>query len=370
VSTSVLSARSSKFGGRGLTARAPHRRFGPAAFLPSLRALAAAALLSSSGIPTATAQEVATPVTGEMAVANQIVQAFDALFSGPHAGIRAVHGKGVLCEGTFTATDAARSLSRAPHFQGQPVPVVVRLSNFASVPASADGDPSGSPRGMAIKFMLPDDGDTDIVAHSYNGFPVSAPEDFLSFLRALAASDPRVLSGFLASHPAAKTFVEAPKPAPVSFATEAFYGVDAFRFTNADGVQRFGRYRIEPGAGQAHLSRAEAAQRSPDYLSEDLASRLQVAPVEFRLLVQLPAMGDPITDGSTAWPNDRPFVDAGTIRLRALVPQQAAQQRRLLFTPLNLVGGIASSGDPLLSARTRAYRISLERRARAAAAGE
>ena len=370
MSTNVLSARSSAFGDRGLTPRAPGRCFARAALLPSLRAFAAAASLLSVAIPVATADEVATAATSEMALAHQIVQAFDTLFSGPHAGLRAVHGKGILCEGTFTATEAARSLSHAPHFQGQPVPVVVRFSNFASLPASADGGTSGSPRGMAIKFMLPDDGDTDIVAHSYNGFPVSTPEDFLGFLRSVAASDPQVLSSFLGSHPAAKAFVEAPKPAPVSFATEAFYGVDAFRFTNATGVQRFGRYRIEPVAGQAHLSRAEAAQRSPDYLSEDFARQLQAGPVEFRLLVQLPAEGDPITDGSRAWPHDRLFVDAGIIKLRALLPQQAAQQRSLLFTPLNLVGGIASSGDPLLSARTRAYRISLERRSRSAAAAE
>ncbi|MCC0808101.1 catalase family peroxidase [Methylobacterium sp. W2] len=302
----------------------------------------------------------------QMGVAKAIVAAFDTIFAGPHASMRAVHGQGVLCEGIFTAAASAKSLSRATHFQGTAVPIVVRFSNFASIPTRADGDPGSSPRGMAIKFILPDGEDTDIVAHSYNGFPVSTPEDFLSFLKAVGAKDPQLLASFLATHTAAKTFIEAPKPAPLSYATEAFYGVNAFRFINAHGIEQYGRYRIEPVAGQAHLSASEAALRAPDYLSQDLSERLKVAPVEFRLLLQLPAPGDPILDGSATWAEDRPVLEIGTLTLRTLAPPGSQQPQ--FFTPLNLVSGIASSGDPLLVARTRAYRISLERRSNSAVA--
>jgi catalase len=38
------------------------------------------------------------------------------------------------------------------------VPVVVRFSDFAGVPSIPDTDPRASPRGMAIKFKLPDGG--------------------------------------------------------------------------------------------------------------------------------------------------------------------------------------------------------------------
>lgn len=314
------------------------------------------------------ADEQASSKTSQMQVAKGIVAAFDAIFAGPHAGMRAVHGQGVLCEGTFSATASAKSLSHASHFQGTSVPVVVRFSNFSSIPARVDGDPSGSPRGVAIKFLLPDGADTDIVAHSYNGFPVSTPEDFLNFLRAVGAKDPQVLAAFLETHPAAKAFIEAPKPTPASFASEAFYGVDAFRFINAAGVEQYGRYRIEPVAGQAHLSASEAAQRAPNFLSLELAERLKAASAEFRLLVQLPAPGDPILDGSTAWAEDRPVVELGTITLRALTSGPAAGEEPLFFTPLNLVSGIAASDDPLLVARTRAYRILFERRSKSVAA--
>ena len=51
----------------------------------------------------------------------EIVDALHAVNGGPHTGFRAVHAKGVICEGTFTATPEAKRLSRAAHLQGDPV---------------------------------------------------------------------------------------------------------------------------------------------------------------------------------------------------------------------------------------------------------
>jgi catalase len=192
----------------------------------------------------------------------QIVDALYALF-GAHPGYWPVHAKGLVCEGAFSPAATAASVSRAPHLQGTSVPITVRFSDFAGVPTVSDGDPLASPRGMAIKFHLPGGMDTDIVAQSYDGFPVRTAEAFLVFVRALAASGPGVssptpLANFLASHPQVKRFVEAPKPAPASFATESYYGVNAFRFTNRDGASRNVRYRVRAEAGKEHLDAAEA----------------------------------------------------------------------------------------------------------------
>ena len=297
----------------------------------------------------------------QAAVAAAAVSDFDKLFGGPRAGQRAVHSKGVLAEGVFVPSDKAAMLSRADHFQ-LPVPVVVRFSDFAGIPTIPDGADAASPRGMSIKFKLPNGDETDIVAHSYNGFPASTPHEFVGFLRALAASDTSVLKGFLATHPAAQTFVDTPKPAPASYATERFFGVNAFRFTNAAGVSRFGRYRLEPVATAVHLTPDEAGRRPPDYLAEELQQRLVRGPAEFRLLVQLAAPSDDVVDGSRSWPVERPTIDAGVIRLTRFVENSGTAQRNLLFTPLSLVAGIAPSADPLLVARSRAYRISFDRR--------
>jgi catalase len=50
-------------------------------------------------------------------------QIFDVMTKIPGAkpATRPVHAKGIVCEGTFTATPAAAGLSRAEHFQGKPV---------------------------------------------------------------------------------------------------------------------------------------------------------------------------------------------------------------------------------------------------------
>lgn len=324
-------------------------------------ALAAAPLACSPAL----AADAGTPAAVQAAsLAGELVAALDRVFHGPHPGERAIHAKGIVLRGTFTADPDAMSLSSAEHLRadGPPVPVVVRFSDFSGVPSQQDGKPGASPAGMAIKFQLPGGVDTDIVAHSYNGFPVATPEDFLGYLNALASSDPQLRDAFFASHPAAKRFVDAPKPTPVSYGTETFYGVDALRFVNAAAVSRFGRYRIEPVAGDQFLSASAAADIRPDYLRDEMRRRLAGGPVRFRLLVQLAAPEDVVTDPTTAWPDDRPVVTLGTLSLTEVVDDASPEVKTLFFSPMNLVPGIAPSADPLLAARTRTYTISYRRR--------
>jgi len=295
----------------------------------------------------------------------QLVDTLNAVF-GLHPGYRAVHAKGVICEGTFKPAAAAATVTRAPHFAGGVVPVTVRFSNFAGIPTIPDGDPTANPRGMAIRFHLPDGAGTDIVAHSYDGFPARTPEEFLGFLHALAtsgpdASKPTVLDSFLEDHPQAREFVLAPKPTPRSFATERYYGVDSFRFTNQAGESRYGRYRVIPFAGMQYLDAAEASRRPADFLSNELEDRLARNPVGFRLAVQLAAPEDAVDDPSTAWPDRRPQVELGTLNVTREVPDSGAMQRSLRFDPARLTDGI-EPGDPLVEARSAIYAIAGRRR--------
>jgi len=117
--------------------------------------------------------------------------------------------------------------------------------------------------------------------------------------------DPQVREAFFASHPAARQFVDAPKPTPVSYGTETYYGVDALRFVNAAAVSRFGRYRIEPVAGDQFLSAAATADIKRDYLYDEMKRRLAKGPVRFRLRVQLAGPVDPVADATKPWPDDR-----------------------------------------------------------------
>src|SRR5262249_56427169 len=143
--------------------------------------------------------------------------------------------RGVVCEGVFTPAASAATLSKAPHLQGQPVKATIRFSDSTGIPDIPDGVPDAGPRGMAVRFHLPGGGRTDIVANAFNGFAVATGEEFLAFLKDVAASGkeapkPAPLDRFLEANPRAKRVVTAPKPVPVSFATEPYYGVNAFEF--------------------------------------------------------------------------------------------------------------------------------------------
>jgi catalase len=312
---------------------------------------------------------MATPSTNrsreENDVATQVVDVFNAIF-GVHPGFRAVHAKGIVCQGVFRPAAAAAAISRAAHLQAKPVPVTVRFSDSPGVPTVPDGDANAGPRGMAVKFHLPGGAATDIVTHSYNGFPVATVEEFLAFIRALAASGPGApaptpLDAFLVGRPGAQRFL-APKPVPASFAAEAYYGVNAFRFINREGTSRPGRYQVLPVAGVTHLSPQDAAARPADFLFDELRERLSRGPAEYRLVVQLAADGDPVHDGSIIWPADRPVVELGTLSLTAPVADSAATERKLIFDPIRLTDGIELSDDPLPAARSKVYSVSYERR--------
>ena len=178
-------------------------------------------------------------------------------------------------------------------------------------------------------------------------------------LRALASGS---IESFLAAHPKALAFVQTPKPLPSSFAREAYFGVSAMRFTNATGLSRFGRYRILPEAGSEYLSEPAAASQSPDFLFDELAKRIATGSVSFRLRVQIAEDSDIADDATVHWPESRNIVDLGRISLNTAVPNDAAQQKYIIFDPIPRLEGIDPSDDPLLQLRAAIYLISGRRR--------
>src|SRR5437868_8082213 len=261
------------------------------------------------GYPDLPAREKCMPTNP--ALIQQLLDALDAL-SGLHPGFRPAHAKGLMCAGTFSPSPEAAGLTRAPHAGRPSTPVTVRYSDSTGLPTIPDNDPAHSgPRGIAVRFHLADHVHTDIVAHSTNGFPVRTGEEFLEFLRAAAAAGagkPEAMGAFLATHPAAKRFIETPKPIPTSFAREAFFAVTAFKFTSAAGVSRHGRFRIRPEAGTEYLSDAEAARKSPNFLFDEIGPRVAGGPIKLGVFVQMAGPGDDVTNASVTWPDSRQAV--------------------------------------------------------------
>jgi catalase len=294
----------------------------------------------------------------------QLVQDFHAAFGEHHA--RAVHTKGLIVQGTYTPSAEARELCRAQLFTESSVPVVIRFSDFTGLPNIPDTEIAANPRGFAIKFLMPDGSDTDIVGHSFNGFPVSTSSDFSALLQAIARSGGEPTPGselerFLGSHPTAKTFLTTQTRLPQSWAATSFYSVNAVQFSDAQGRSRFVRYQFIPQAGQHSLAPGEEATKSADYLSEELAARVAANPVRFTWYAQIAEASDVIDDPATPWPDDRQRVTLGHIAINQVGPNNPEADRALAFLPGSLPPGIEFA-DPMLTIRNASYPHSFQER--------
>lgn len=296
--------------------------------------------------------------------AREAVDAANGAF-GRHPGYRALHAKGTLLKGTFTATPEAARLTRAAHMQGDPVPVTARVSNGAGNPRAPDYQPDV--RGLAVKFYLPDGSRTDIVCQTARRFPVRTPEGFVELLRAQRLEPAMAwrLPRFLARNPRALITLPRGLPAlrpPASYATATYYGLHAFRFLDGDGQARYVRYTVRPEAGDHRLSLREARHRGRDYLQAEIRERMGKGPVRFTLELQIAGPGDRKDDPSSLWPEDRERVRAGTIELAGLETGRESDGDVLVFDPTRITDGIELSEDPVLRFRPEAYSESVARR--------
>jgi catalase len=307
---------------------------------------------------------VPTPSRAAEDLATQIVDALNKIY-GVHPGFRANHAKGVVAEGHFKPSPEAAALTTSPIYAGADLPVTVRFSDAGGLPNENDGSPGANPHGLALKFHLPDGAESDIVSNSLKFFPVATGEDFRDLQLAVAASPPGApkptkLEAFIASHPSVPKAIGT-LGTPASFADEQYNGVDAFVFTDKGGHKQAFRYVITPER-VVHLTAAEAAAKSPDYLVQDLPRRLKAGPVMFHIKAQLAAPGDPTVDPTKPWPDERMLVDLGVLTIEKTAADSADAQKTLLFLPGNLTDGIEPSDDPLISARDNAYAVSFGRR--------
>ena len=284
---------------------------------------------------------------------------------GRHPGFRALHAKGVLLKGTFTATPEAAALTRAAHMQGEPVPVTARVSNGFGNPQAPDF--ATDVRGLAVKLYLPDGSRTDIVAQTAPRFPVHTPEAFIELLLAQKPGPPMAwkMPVFLARHPEALPGLPANLKAlrpPESYATVPYYAIHAFQFLDAQSGSRYVRYTLRPEAGDRRIGQREARRRGRDYLVDEIRERVGRGPIRFTLELQLAESGDKVDDPASVWPAERRRVNAGAFELTALETERETGGDVLVFDPTRVVDGIELSNDPVLRFRHDAYSDSVARR--------
>lgn len=296
---------------------------------------------------------------------DRIVNALEAN-SGIHEGFRRNHAKGVCVVGRFESSGAAHDLSTATVFAPGSTPVVGRLALPGGNPYAPDS--SVPIRSFALMFTSANGEQWRTGMNSMPVFPLATPQAFYDQQLAgrpdpkAGKPDPKRMQAFFGAHPEAAAFlawVKTAKPS-ASYATESYYGLNAFYLVDAKGARQPVRWQLAPLDAAA----APAAQpgHDADYLQSDLQQRLAQGPLRWRLLLTLGQPGDPTSDATRQWPADRPTIDAGTVVIASSAPQSDGPCRDVNYDPTVLPQGIAVSDDPLLAARSAAYAASYERR--------
>src|SRR5690606_32350343 len=146
-----------------------------------------------------------------------------------------------------------------------------------------------------------------------------------------------------------------------SWASTQYHSINAFMLVDDQGKRQPVRWAMVPEAPFVPLGEGP---HTDDALSMEFQQRLAQGPVRWTLRLQLAEPGDPVADGSRAWPETRRTVDAGIVEITAAAAQDGGACNGLNFDPLVLPAGIEPSDDPILHARRAAYAESQRRRAR------
>lgn len=289
-------------------------------------------------------------------------EAIDAIrgTGGAQPGSRALHAKGTLYRGTFTATPEASGLSRAQHLDGSTVSALIRFSNGSGNPKQRDGLPGV--RGMAVKFTLPDGSTTDVSTQTARLFVSSTPDGFVDLLKAMrpGPTAPLRMAKYFVTHPrllGALPILREANKVPASYATIEYHGLHAFRWIAADGSARFVRYHWVPAAA----GKAVQGQDGPDFLTDELNARLAGGPVRFDLRVQIAGPDDSTVDPSAPWRSTQ-TVTAGTLEITGLDTEREHGSDIVVFDPMRVTDGIEPSDDPVLRFRSLAYSASVKLR--------
>lgn len=280
---------------------------------------------------------------------------------GAQPGCRALHAKGTLYRGTFTATPDAVRLSRAGHLDGSTVPALIRFSNGSGNPDQPDGRPGV--RGMAVKFTLPDGTTTDVSTQTARLFVSSTPDGFIDLLKATrpGLTAPLRMARYFLTHPrlfGALPILRDANRVPASYATTEYHGLHAFRWVARDGSARFVRYHMVPTAAAPE---AATAREGPDFLTDELESRLDGGPVRFDFRARIAGPTDSTVDPSAPWRSTQ-VVTVGRLEITGLDTERERGGDIVVFDPMRVTDGIEPSDDPVLRFRTLAYSASVKLR--------
>ena len=288
---------------------------------------------------------------------------------GVHPGFRRNHAKGVGVSGFFESNGNGVRLSQAAVFPPGRVPVLGRFSLGGGQPYAPDT--VSAVRGLGLQFSLPDGELWRTAMINDPVFPFPTPQAFYEQLLAskpdpsTGKPDPVRMQAFLARNPETAEALKVIKSQPPSsgFGNSTFHGLNTFRFINAAGESTPVRWILTPAQPSKTTSAGTTPPEDKDFLFDALIAQIHRQPLQWYLIVIVGQPGDPTNDATVAWPAGREQVNVGTLTLDQVASDDTSAARVINFDPLVLPAGIATSDDPLLSARSAVYSQSFTRRA-------
>jgi catalase len=292
---------------------------------------------------------------------------------------RVVHARGAVAFGYFEATGAygdepIATYTRAKLFNtpGKRTEVAIRFSTVIGGRDSAET--ARDPRGFAVKFYT-EDGNWDLVGNNLGVFFIRDAIKFPDVIHALKPDpitfrqEPNRIFDFMSQTPESMHMLVnlfSPRGIPADYRHMQGFGVNTYKWVNAEGVTHLVKYHWLPRQGVRSLTEADAAviQGSDlGHATQDLYAAIERGEFpQWDLAVQLMSDGehpeldfDPLDDTKT-WPEDQfPPKLVGTMTLDRNVSNFFTDNEQIAFGTGVLVDGLDFSDDKMLVGRTFSY---------------
>lgn len=292
---------------------------------------------------------------------------------------RVVHARGAVAFGYFEATgkwgdEPIERYTRAKLFNtaGKRTDLAIRFSTV--IGGRDSSEVARDPRGFAVKFYT-EDGNWDLVGNNLAVFFIRDAIKFPDVIHALKPDpvthhqEPARIFDFMSQTPECMHMIVnlfSPRGIPANYRTMQGFGVNTYRWVNAEGKTHLVKYHWMPKQGVKSLTEADAAAVQAAELgsaTKDLYESIERGDYpEWELLVQImsdddhPDLNwDPLDD-TKVWPeNDFPPQLVGRMVLNRNVDNFFNDNEQLALGTGVLVDGLEFSDDKMLVGRTFSY---------------
>jgi catalase len=292
---------------------------------------------------------------------------------------RVVHARGFVAYGTFEATgkwgdETISRYTRANLFQeaGKQTDLTVRFSTVIGGRDSSEA--ARDPRGFAVKLYT-EDGNWDLVGNNLGVFFIRDAIKFPDVIHALKPDpvtfrqEPARIFDFMSQTPESMHMLVnlfSPRGIPADYRHMQGFGVNTYKWVNAEGETHLVKYHFQPRQGVKSLTEEDAANiqaQDLGHASKDLYQAIESGDFpQWDLYVQMmsddehPELDfDPLDDTKT-WPEEvfEPKL-VGTMTLNRNVADHHNENEQISFGTGVLVDGLDFSDDKMLVGRTFSY---------------